>query len=116
MYNLKEADSGHYICNAQNSAGRSRDYVYLEISPRSAGDSDRDREQQEREREQQERERERQENDASATTPPNEQKEPKPLVIISSMFNGQPIEVGSDMKLVCTVNGKLKKNLYLKIR
>ena len=91
----------------------------MEISPRSGGasnqDSDRDREQQEREREQQEREREqrerereRQEKDASPTTPPNEQKEPKPLVIISSMFNGQPIEIGSDMKLVCTVNGKLK--------
>jgi len=115
LYNLKEADSGHYICNAQNSAGRSRDYVYLEISRGdSSQGSDRDREQQEREREQQEREREQQENGASQTTPPNEQKEPKPLVIISSVFNGQPIEIGSDMKLVCTVNGNFKN--FTKLR
>ena len=119
LYNLQPSDSGYYICNAQNTAGRTRDYVYLEVSPQSGGvDNNQDREQQEREREQQEREREQQEREREQQEREREQQErereqsdqkklPIPLVIISSMFNGQPIEVGSDMKLVCTVNGKV---------
>ena len=113
LYNLKQSDSGYYICNAGNSHGRTRDYVYIEVSPNSgdnsgqaSGDNDQDREQQEREREQQEREREQQEREREQqqqTTPPADG--PKPLVIINSAFNGQPIELGSDVKLVCLVNG-----------
>jgi hypothetical protein len=109
---LKPADGGYYICNAQNSAGRTRDYVYLEVNSQTDVDGNsQDREQQEREREQQEREREQQ---GTATTAPPESKQPKPLVIINSIFNGQPIEVGSDMKLVCNVNGiKYFKFIYI---
>ena len=114
---MKPADGGYYICNAQNAAGRTRDYVYLEVNSQAGGNGnsqdreqqEREREQQEREREQQEREREQQEREreqqGTATTAPPEQKQPKPLVIINSMFNGQPIEVGGNMKLVCNVNG-----------
>ena len=120
LYNLKQSDSGYYICNAGNTLGRTRDYVYIEISPKT-GDSnqqqpdynDREREQQEREREQQEREREREqqerererEQNRDQTTPPVDSKNQKPLVIINSLFNGQPIELGADVKLVCMVNG-----------
>ena len=113
LYNLRQTDSGYYICNAGNSVGRTRDYAYLEISPKSGennpGSDDREREQQEREREQQQREREQQERereniDQTTTPPPPNPNEQKPLVIINSNFNGEPIEIGSDMKLVCIVN------------
>ena len=119
---MKPADGGYYICNAQNAAGRTRDYVYLEVNSQAGGDgNNQDREQQEREREQREREREQREREreqqGTATTAPPEQKQPKPLVIINSMFNGQPIEVGSEMKLVCNVNGiKNIINLFISLK
>jgi hypothetical protein len=113
LYNLKQADSGYYICNAENGAGRTRDYAYLEISARESGSSesnsnsnndyDAEREESERrEREQREREQREREREEEATSS-SKQQSGKPLVLVQSLFNGQPIQVGKEVKIACLV-------------
>ena len=92
LYNLMESDAGYYICNAENSVGRNRDYVFVTVE-REEGDN-RGGEQDRREDEQ------RQEAETPAT-PSN-----KPFVFIKTQSNGKLINTGEEFQLTCIANGK----------
>lgn len=90
LQNLKESDSGYYLCNAQNSHGPARDYLYLQVTPV----------------------------DENAPSPPrhhdnhDQQQQPhqpeqtgsKPLVSVRALTRGQPISLGQELRLVCYVD------------
>ena len=87
---MKETDSGYYLCNAENSHGPARDYLYLKVSK-----SD-------------DRQPERPNNDDQPQQPqePEQQsgKESKPLVSIRALTRGAPITPGQELRLACYVD------------
>ena len=93
MYNLKESDSGYYICNAENSVGRNRDYVYLTVEREDGGEARPDDDRRQDDQQQQ-----------RTTEPPAPVN--KPFVYIKTQSNGKLIKVGEEFQLVCIANGK----------
>lgn len=87
---MRENDRGYYLCNAQNSQGPARDYLYLHVSKsdeRQPQPSSSNHDQHEAER--------------PAT---NGRGETKPLVSIRALTRGAPITLGQELRLACYVD------------
>jgi hypothetical protein len=114
LYNLKSSDSGYYICNAENSAGRTRDYAYVEVAardenaqPQGHGGDNGQSHGNGHEANNQDRDRDRDQQD-SRPTPSSETKDQKPFVFIKSLSEGKQIKPGAELKLVCLVSGNTR--------
>lgn len=88
MSNLKETDSGYYLCNAQNSQGPARDYVYLQVNRADDRDSRGPQQPQQDDQQQQ----------------PDQRPSSKPLVSIRALTDGKPIALGQELRLACYVD------------
>jgi hypothetical protein len=83
--NLKQSDTGHYVCYGENELGRNHDYVYVEVSPRSGDEENNDAETQ-------------------TTTTTQSPDGPKPFVSIQSLTNGKPIKPDEELRVVCLIS------------
>lgn len=88
LHNLQESDHGYYLCNAENTYGPARDYLYLQVSadaPPSAPSAH-------------------DQNHSPQQQQPDQRAGSKPLVSIRALTRGQPITAGQELRLACYVD------------